>query len=793
MKTMKVCIHCGTPFQPTPYRADFCCAGCQFVHDLILKSGLGQFYELQDDAIHPVKSLVFQRRDYSWIEELARMAESDGKATASLTLDLQGISCIGCVWLIEKLFSRKPGALAIEVNASLGRLDLRWTAGAFDVVSFAQELQNFGYLVGPPGRSSEAIDRPLLKRLGLCAAFAMNAMLFTLPGYLGMEQSFAYSSLFNKLALLFGTLSFAVGGSYFFARTMHSLRNGVLHIDLPISIGLIAAYAGSIYAWRVGAMDFVYFDFVSIFVFLMLVGRWLQQTAIEKNRNRLLGLQTLVKPAAMELRPGASYTVDTGQIVPVRSKLRSDGATFGLEWINGESEACVAREGQIIPSGAVNVSQTTAAFEALESWQESTLSTLLQIVPRNNLNHHGLERFIKTYIIVVTAVAGSGFAAWLAATGDPLKALQVLTSVLVVSCPCAAGVALPLADELAVASLRKRGVFVREQSLWGRIMRVRKIIFDKTGTLTLETRALLNPEALDRLAPGHKRVLLRMVENNLHPVSCCLRELLMAAGVVPSDEGTVTETVGYGLELREGGSVYRLGRPDFMRFGEAVIPRCDCVFSLDGKTLAEFSFRDEVRADAASEVAVLQSRGYAVHILSGDREKKVAAMARQLSLPAEQCKGGMSPADKADWVRSVDKKDTLMIGDGANDSLAFNESYCSGTPAIDRGLLEQKADFYFVGRGLGGVRELLETGRLRQRSTRCVVGFAIAYNLITILACLAGKMSPLAASILMPISSLISLGIVYLGQRSSPGHRRQNAKINCQSTVSQNPQAAASS
>ena len=788
------CIHCGTPFLVTPERPDYCCAGCQFVHDLIVNNGLQKFYDLQDGVTFPVKSLVFQKRDYSWLEELAKAANSTGGTTASLSLELQGISCIGCVWLIEKLFERKPGALGAQVNPTLGQLHLRWNLDEIDLVQFAHELQSFGYLLGPPGIAAKSQTGPLIKRLGLCAAFAMNAMLFTLPNYLGMKQSFAYAPLFNDLALFFSTLSFLVGGTYFFERTWHSLRNRVLHIDLPISLGLIAAYAASIYAWKVGAMDFVYFDFVSIFTFLMLVGRWMQQSAIDKNRTRLLGMQSgppeiLIageKQSATLLIPGARFSVNPGQVVPVRSKLLSEGATLGLEWINGEAEAGTAKRGQLVTSGAVNYTQTAIDLEATETWADSILCSLLQLTPRSVTKQTGLEQFIKIYIIVVLHIAVIGFAAWWWFGGALLKALQVMTSILVVSCPCAAGVALPLADEISVSTLRKLGVFVREQSLWARINRVRKIIFDKTGTLTLETMALENPATLSNLPTPQKAILLSMVENSLHPVSCCLRETLLAEGLATSNlhREQSEEIIGFGLELNKGTDTWRLGRPGWAGFENnlqkghlsdrtdrsdqtdrsdpsAAPLASDAVFSLNGQILAGFAFKEAVRGDAVEEVAALRQRGCEVYILSGDRKEKVARMAAQLNLPSAQTQGELSPNEKAEWIREHDRRDTLMVGDGANDSLAFNESFCNGTPAIDRGLLEQKADFYFLGRGLSGVRELLEMGRIRQRTVNTVIGFALLYNLVTILLSLAGHMSPLAASILMPCSSLISIAIVF--------------------------------
>ena len=319
--TNKVCIHCGTRFRPAAHRPDFCCAGCEFVHGLIQQKGLTQFYELQDGAAFPARSVVFQQRDYTWLEELVR--EDRG----SLDLDLQGISCIGCVWLIEKLFDAKTGALAIRVDPTLGRLHLRWEPGRFDVVAFAREIQSFGYLTGPVAGTGKRTNRSLVIRLGLCAALAMNAMLFTLPGYLGMEPGFELAGLFSKLAFACSTLSFLVGGSYFFGRTWHSLRHGVLHIDLPISLGLIAAYAGSLTAWRSGASDFVYFDFISVFTFLMLAGRWTQEAAVAANRNRLLDREFTVPHPDR----GERFRITPGQVVPVKSILLSEAATLGME------------------------------------------------------------------------------------------------------------------------------------------------------------------------------------------------------------------------------------------------------------------------------------------------------------------------------------------------------------------------------------------------------------------------------------------------------------------------------
>ena len=528
----------------------------------------------------------------------------------------------------------------------------------------------------------------------------------------------------------------------------------------------------------------------------MLAGRWLQQKAVERNRRQLLAAQSEPPPVRLvgiqasslsservpvaRIAVGDVFAVDPGQVVPVLSRLCSEGATLGMEWISGESEAASARRGRLVPAGAMNCGQAAIELEAREPWADSLLAKLLRITPAGTARDATLERFLRGYIGVVLSLAVTGFCAWWAFTGALLPSLQVLISVLVVSCPCASGVALPLCRDLATSRMRKLGIFIRDGELWAKLDHVRKIIFDKTGTLTLEAMSLLNPDSLRHLHSDESAVLLAMVNDSLHPVAGCLREQLLADRVEPVPASAIHEAIGLGLEMEHGGATWRLGRPEWavmrtilsaesareqgqsQQTGLSAL-RADCIFTRDGEPLAAFRFGETARDDAREEIAALRGRGCEVFILSGDRRAKVEAMADRLHLPREQCLGELSPEEKAARVRTLDARDTLYLGDGANDSLAFDAAWISGTPAIDRGLLEQKAGFYFLGRGLNGVRALLDTAALRRRTARAVVAFAIAYNAVAVALCLAGFMSPLLAAILMPASSLVSLAIVFAG------------------------------
>ncbi len=770
----RVCRHCGAPSPD----GEFCSAGCAQVFRLVHEQGLEAYYRLKDAVTPPADPALLETRDHGWLRAAVAAAEA-GPSTPSLELEVQGISCAACVWLIERIFSRWPGAGRVEVNAQTGRMRLSWRRGAFDAEGFARALQGFGYPVGPAdGAGGERLEsRDLVRRIGLGAAFTMNVMLFTLPTYFGMEATFEYAPLFGTLSFVFGTLSLLAGGGYFLVRAWRAMRLGALHIDLPISLGIVGAYAGSLYGWAAGVEEYVYFDFVSGFILLMLVGRWAQVAAIERNRWRLLRRQS-VAPAVTVLRDdgsrsefpsgrlvaGQRFLAGGGATVPVEARLLAEEATFSLAWINGEAEPRIFREGQRVPSGAVALDRGGVQLEAAEAWQDSLLSKLLRTERRDDFRHRLVERIVQGYlvgILLVSALAGAG---WWLASGDLLHAGAVVTAVLVVSCPCALGLAIPLADEMATIALRRHGVFVRAGDLWPRLGRLRKVVFDKTGTLTRETPVLCNGEAIEGLPAEAKAALLALVRDNPHPVSRALLEALVMRGGVTPLEGAVRETIGAGVALGE----WTLGRADWCAVpGEAERARREggVVLRRAGRAVAAFHFADAARPGAREELAALAKRGLEIFVLSGDRREKVAALVRDLGLRPENGVGALSPEGKAAWLETCGADDALMLGDGANDSLAFDRALCRGTPAVHRGMLSEKADFYYLGRGIAGVRALLEVNEARRRTGVVLLVFMIAYNLAAVGLAVAGLMNPLFAAVLMPLSSLATLAIVGIGMR----------------------------
>jgi P-type Cu2+ transporter len=770
------CLHCGTPLLSVSMAKDgFCCAGCRCVYRLVQEEGLEGYYRIKDVVTAPADPPVLQPRDCGWLQKLQDAAETEKNTVAEATLQIQGISCAACVWLIERTFERQPGARCVIVNAQYGSMLVRWTSGEFSLPGFARKLQEFGYLVGEAGGADELESRSLGRKIGLCAAFSMNVMLFSLPTYFGMEPSYEWAGLFGLLNVVFATLSLLVGGSYFFSRAIASLREGSIHIDLPISLGIAGAFVGSLYGWASGDEHFVYFDFVAAFILLMLVGRWAQVAAVERNRRRLLRSQA--RPSSIRLAEGGEIApehvsaglcvaLQPGQTLPVEARLLEDGGVFSLASINGEAEPRSFGAGARVPAGAVNVCTRALKLETVQSWQDSLLRRLLAPTERKSERHRILDLIVKGYlfgIIVIAVVAGAG---WWLTTHDIRQTGAVVTAVLVVSCPCAVALAFPLADEIATVALRKRGVFVRQDDLWTKLGRVRSLVFDKTGTLTFEAPVLQNPEALDALTASDRAALGTLVRDNPHPVCQSLFQELHGTRSLPQiAAGEVRESVGNGLEMGE----WSLGRPGWKSlFAEGGEPSDACtVFCRDGRVLARFRFADVPRPDARVELGELRRSGFALYILSGDRTEKVQRLADELGVPGAGALGGMSPVGKAEWLESNVGNRALMLGDGANDSLAFDRALCRGTPVIHRGVLENKADFYYLGQGLSGIRALFEVNAVRQRTQRAILVFSVAYNLFAVGLAVAGLMNPLIAAILMPVNSLLTLAIVTIGMRKA--------------------------
>jgi len=749
---------------------DFCCSGCAAVYELLREEGLDRYYSLRGSHGIPVADGGSRRRDAKWMEGIeSGVRASPGQAR--VTLDVQGLHCVGCVWLIEELFRRATGGERVIVNPSLGRLDMV-VRSDFDLSSFVTSVERFGYLFGPPVKRAPGTSRDLLWRLGICSAIVMNSMIFAVPLYAGLDRGPIFT-LFTTLNLGLGALAVAIGGSVFFRSAWRALRQRLLHLDLPIALGIALAFAGSVHAYFTHHSGAAYFDTLDIFITLMLVGRWLQERAVERNRAWLLasdgteGLFTrrvrdgrVALARCSEIAEGDLLLIAPGDLVPVDGLLDEDAGTFSLDWIVGESRPRLYHRGDVVPAGAFAAGDAATLVHAATSFDASPLRELLRTPDQRHddtaRTSSWFQWLAKIYVIAVLVLAAGGFVGWWLATRDLSRSLAVTTAVLIVTCPCAFGIAAPLAYEMVQAGLRRAGLFVRRGSFLDRARDVRRVVFDKTGTLTTGALVLENPGALRRLTTEQLDALYDLVARSGHPKSAAIRDALRWHGTKLDVKARAVEHPGHGLELERAGRRWRLGDPAWVGATDDARGG-DVAFGVDGELLAALTTVERLRADALREVHQLTADGYEVWLLSGDAQPRVDAAADASGVPRERSIGEQSPQGKARFLETHDQRDTLFVGDGVNDALALDGAHVAGTPAVDRPYVPARADFFFVTPGLGPIRLALRSARVLAQVVRADLAIALVYNVFAIGLALAGRMSPLLCAVLMPASSLTTI------------------------------------
>lgn len=737
------------------------------VHNLLHEQGLDRYYALAGDKVSAVAEPM--PRSHSWLEPLVEKAMAAEGQVCSLQLDVQGIHCAACVWLMNETFRRHQGAGDITVNPTLGTVRVHWKKGQLELERWVKEVEAFGYQFGPARKegSKRSIDLPV--RLGISAALAINVMLFSVSFYFGLDKNDPdVFPLFTGLSFALSTGTVLIGGWPFFQAAVRGLRSRMLHLDLPIAMGIVLVYGMSVVQLVTshGRGDLAYFDTLNTFITLMLLGRFLQERLLERNRRYLLeddgadGLlvrrvrgERLESVKAPKVIKDDVLLVAPSDLVPVEAVLLDLPAQISTDWMTGEAAPRRVEKGALIPAGSFNAGRVAFHVKATQDFAQSSLVALLrQPAPRagGEAKHQQLwNGLAKRWVVTVLGVSSLGFLLWLPRGLD--AAVNVMVSLLVITCPCAIGIAIPLAYELVQSRLRKGGFFVRSTDLLDRLTDVKQLVFDKTGTLTLGRLELVDPHlTLDR---SQLDVAYNLAVRSSHPVSGALARAFEAAGAQYDASAEVEEVPGKGMEWKRTDGAWRLGRADWASGLEGRTTS----LGHDGRHLALLETREVLRPDARVELRTLKEQGYAVWLLSGDAPSRVEALASSLGLEQGHAIGALSPEGKAEQVRALSRNDALYLGDGVNDALAFEAALAAGTPAIDRPVMPSKSDFFLVGEGLAPLQTALSEAQHLRVVVRRVLSLSLAYNVFAIAFALLGVMSPVAAAISMPASTLTLL------------------------------------
>jgi len=688
----------------------------------------------------------------------------------TLELLVKGARCAACLGKIERETAALPGVAAARLNLTTGKLTVAFhglaTANPGAVVA---KLESLGYPAAPydPGQAAEALDREG-RRLILClavAAFgAMNTMMFSVPlwaGLFGQELGPATRVVMQWWCALVATPCALYAGRPFFESAWRSLRAGRANMDVPISIGVLLTLAISFSETLLRGRD-AYFDAAVSLLFLLLIGRWLDHQLRLRARSAAADLLALQGASAVvlgadgaerrkplaEVAVGDTLIVRPGERIPVDSLVESGSSELDNALLTGETAPVPLRPGQVCRAGALNLSGVVR-LQALARSEDSAVAAIARLVEAGAQSKSKYvrlaDRAAAIYVPVVHTAALLTFAGGSILGLGPREALLRAVAVLIITCPCALGLAVPAVQISASSRLFRRGVLVKSGAALERLAEIDHVVFDKTGVLT-EGRPLLidAPASIVALAAPLARA-------SSHPLS---KALAAEAGPGPrADE--IVEHPGQGVAGMIDGRRARLGRAAFVGVQGRPSLETELWFGFEGETKIHFRFSDRLRHDAADTVAALRSRGLTLEVLSGDAAFPVAMAAESVGISA--WRAGLTPAEKADAVAALQAEGlrVLMVGDGLNDTAALAQAHAAMAPGTALDASQNAADLVFSGEQLGAVVEAIDVARQARRLAMQNFGFAALYNLIAAPAAMLGLINPFLAALAMSGSSLV--------------------------------------
>ncbi len=800
---MTGCFHCSLPIPAdVEFASDldgakrhFCCLGCKSVCEAIYEAGLQGYYQRTPEGAllgpppEPPKDI-----DIYDFEEIQQEFATCSGEQRNIHLLVEGIHCAACVWLIERGLKKVPGVISAEVNLAGKRLHLCWNNDQSKLSDIIKALVRIGYSAVPydPESAEGAIkktNRAMLFRLFFAGFAAMNMMWIAIALYSGANRD-EFRAFFHWMGLLLATPTLLYSGYPFFRGALGGLRGGHLTMDLPIAIGLSVTYLYSLYVTLTDNQHGeVYFDTVTNLTFIILIGRYLEgmfrHQAVSATK-RLMELQPrvalVVKDGREEMtpiravKPGDHVLVKPGYTIPVDGVVLVGSSAIDEAMLSGESHPVHKNPGDTVTAGTGNTSGALLV-EVRSQMQDSTLSKIIRLVEEAQASKAPIQRLadsiVPWFVLVTLLCASATFLIW---QGESFElALMAATSVLIITCPCALGMATPMSIAVASGLGAKHGILVKNGLVLETLSRVTHVVLDKTGTLTegrmsvaaLKMAAGEQVDELISLAAAAERLSEHSVGRAIVEYAEELEYAYRAREVADFHA-----TPGLGISAMVAGKEVRLGSANWIKQAAIVLDAelqlqaeqwegmaMSCVYmSVAGRHVAIFALADRLRPDAQQLVDALRRSGVAMTLLTGDRRPVAEAVAQQL--------GGLEviaevlPQDKDQVIRSLQDKGHIvaMVGDGVNDAPALIRAHVGIALGSGTDVSVESADIVLMHNELSKVLQATQLSRRTLRTIRQNIGLSFIYNLIMVPLAMMAQVSPLVAAISMPISSLIVIG-----------------------------------
>ena len=692
-----------------------------------------------------------------------------GDGLRQIDLSAPAVHCGGCIQAIETGLRKLDGVEHARVNLSSKRVSVRWRGETPPPLAAA--LDGLGYVChvfdGDPDEKDETFTE-LIRGVAVSGLASANIMLLSVSVWSGAEE--ATRDLFHWLSALIVIPALVFGGRIFFRSAWSALSHGRMNMDVPIAVGVAMAFFMSIYE-TINHGPHAYFDASASLLFFLLIGRTLDHVMRDKARVAVKGLAKLGSRGAMtirddgsrdyvpvgEIEPGMKLLIAAGERVPVDALVVAGNSDLDVSLVTGESHPQGVSPGSRLQAGTLNLTGPLT-LEAVAAARDSFLAEMVRLMEAAEGGRARYRRIADRasalYAPLVHLTAFVTFLGWMAASGDWHRAITIAIAVLIITCPCALGLAVPIVQVVAARRLFEKGVMVKDGSAMERLAEVDSVVFDKTGTLTLGRPKLTNAGDVD---PDALEMAAAIAAHSRHPLSMAIARLGNGRAIAFD---RIAEAPGLGMEASLDGATYRLGRSEWALDGAAGSQPGEqgedgTILSRDGKQVAAFHFEDQLRGDAAATVAGLKASGLDVEMLTGDRQAAAAAVAGRLGLTRFHAE--VLPGDKSSRVATLAAagRKVLMVGDGLNDAPALAAAHASMAPATAADVGRNAADFVFLRERLSAVPLAIEVSRKAGRLIRQNITFAICYNIVAVPIAVLGHVTPLVAAIAMSLSSVV--------------------------------------
>lgn len=698
-----------------------------------------------------------------------------GSGISHIDLAVEGVSCAGCMSKIERGLSAIPDVTLARVNLTDRRVALEWKEGTLDPSRFIDRLAELGYRAYPfEAFRAEAVEaeksRFLLRCLGVAAFATMNVMMLSIPVWSGSDMIEAQRDFFHWLSALVALPAAAYAGQPFFRSAFHALRTRNVNMDVPISIGVTLALAMSVVETLQHA-EHAYFDAAIMLLTFLLTGRYLDQRMRLKTRAvagnlaalkaetaaRFTGPDEISEVPVAAIRPGDVVLVRPGERCAVDGVVIEGRSEIDQSLITGETLYVSADHGTAVYAGSLNISGSlrVRVSAASEATLLAEITRLLDNAVQARSRYVQLaDRASRLYAPVVHATALLTMAGWVLAGASWHDAVITAIAVLIITCPCALGLAIPAVQTVASGALFRAGVLLNSGDSIERLAEVDHIIFDKTGTLTLPELDVVNSAAVP---PDVLELAGRLALASHHPVAAALARASKASSPLAG----IREEAGQGVRGFVDGEEVRLGRPSFCKADELadevlrLDPEASVVAFSRGETRYVFAVRQRLRPDAQATLSALRARGILVEMLSGDREAAVRAAAQTLGI--DEWRAGLTPAGKIARIEELKRAGfkVMMVGDGLNDAPSLAAAHVSMSPVSAAHLSQATADLVFLGKPLAPVVAAIDLSRNALHLMRQNLWLAVGYNVLAVPVAVAGLVTPLIAAAAMSGSSLL--------------------------------------